>query len=389
MIGEPGLACRGTRTLLPLVAALLLAGCGSVIGKDFLEPGRSDFNFRHPGCPPPSSKPAESIEVRYLGSGGVYIAWGSDAILVGPYFSHAGNVVRALVGNVRFDEKRIREGMDGIDGSAVLAILVGHSHFDHIGDVPVVAKDYTPDACVYANDAGTKMLAAYPEIVVRSYEGKRDEWIPIRRRDGGESTIRFMPVRSAHAPQLCRRDGWPCRYAVCGVDAPWTTKWNERNLRDLCSGETHAFVIDLLDPDREQVRYRIYYNDSPARAGVGVPPPLDDRHPYDLAILCMATFNHVDGYPEALLDALQPRHVLISHYDDFFAKQSGQWQFVPLLSNRRANEFMSRMRKTLAKTPQQASPPIGAVCGPQTALWSMPVPHWRLFFMPATERSSP
>lgn len=375
--------------LFPAVAALLIAGCGSIIRGGFLENGSGDFDFRRPGCGAPATPPADSVEVRYLGSGGVYIGWGSDAILVGPYFSHAGNVVLAMMGRVRFDEKRIREGMEGIDRSSVLAILVGHSHFDHMGDVPVVVRDYVPHACVHANDAGKNMLASYPKIVTASYEAHRNEWIPIRRRDGSDSAIRFMPVLSAHAPQLCARDGWPCKYADCPVDAPWTTEWNEHRLRNLCGGRTHAFVIDLLDAKRENVRYRIYYNDSPAPPGVGVPRALADGHGYDLAILCMATFNHVARYPETLLDALKPRHVLISHYDDFFARQSGQWRFAPLLTNGRANQFMTRLRKKLAKLEPAAGPPMDPVCGPKTALWSMPVPHWQLFFTPSAERTSP
>jgi len=374
--------------LFPLLAALLVAGCGSIIRGEFLDPGKADFDFRHPGCPPPATPPADSVEVRYLGSGGVYIAWGPDAILVGPYFSHAGNVVRALTGNVRFDEKRIREGMDGIDRDAVLAILVGHSHFDHLADVPVVVRDYVPHARVHANDSGTNMLASYP-IAAASYEGKQDQWIPILRRDSSESAIRFMPVRSAHAPQLCARDGWPCKYADCQVDAPWTKGWNEHRLRSLCSGRTYAFVIDLLDAKRENVRYRIYYNDAPAPPGIGTPRPFADGHGYDLAILCMATFNHVARYPETLLDALKPRHVLISHYDDFFAKQSGAWRFAPLLSNRRAAWFMTRLRTKLAELAPRPGPPIDPVCGPKTALWSMPVPHGQLFFTPPAGTSSP
>lgn len=377
------------RLVLPLLVACAVTGCGSIIRSGFLENGKADFDFRHPGCPAPAVPPADSVEVRYLGSGGAYIRWGTDAILVGPYFSHAGNVVRAAFCKVRPDETRIREGMEGIDLSSVLAILVGHSHFDHIADVPSVVRDYVPDAPVYANDTGTRMLAAYPRIAASSYEEKRDQWIPIQRRDGSDSAIRFMPVLSAHAPQLCGRDGWPCKFADCSVDAPWTAEWNERRLASLCGGRTHAFVIDLLDEKREHVRYRIYYNDSPAPPGIGTPQPLADGHGYDLAILCMATFNHVARYPETLLDALKPRHVLISHYDDFFAKQSGQWRFAPLLSNRRANQFMTRLRKKLMKIAPRPGPPIDPVCGPKTALWSMPVPHWRLFFTPSTERSSP
>jgi hypothetical protein len=67
-------------------------------------------------------------------------------------------------------------------------------------------------------------------------------------------------------------------------------------------------VIDLLGTSDKDVRYRIYYNDSASSPGKGI-PQLDDDHPFDLAILCMASFHFVKDYPEGLLCALKPRHL--------------------------------------------------------------------------------
>lgn len=352
---------------------LLLAGCGSVIRQEFLDNGTRDFDFMDPDC---GSRvvalPREVVEIRYLGSGGVYIRWGGEAILVGPYFSRPG-LVRPLLGNIAFDEARIAQGMAGL--GEVRAILAGHSHFDHIGDLPTVVQTYAPKADVYLNDAGVSALAFYSDIHPVSFEKHHDSWIKI------SDAIRFMPVASDHAPQLCGWHHWPCAYADGPVKKP-LKEWKGTKLRALHGGNTFAFVIDLLGTSDKDVRYRIYYNDSASSPGKGI-PQLHDGHPFDLAILCMASFAFVKDYPEGLLCALKPRHVLVSHYDDFFTRQSGRWSFAPLLTNAKAQEFFCRLKKKLTAIAPKPQPPINFVCGPQTALWSMPVPHWTLFFTPS------
>ena len=363
------------RRLLPF-ALLLLAGCGSIIRNEFLDRGTKDFDFRDPDCGPSVvAVPRDAVEVRYLGSGGVYIRWGDDAILLGPYFSRPGNIVRPVTGRIAFDAARIGRGMEGI--GEVRAILAGHSHFDHIGDVPFIVQRYAPNASVYVNDAGVTELTPYADIKAVSFEKNHDAWIKVG------NAIRFMPVPSDHAPQLCGWHRWPCTYADGPPKRKWTD-WKNEKLSALRGGNTFAFVIDLLGTSEDDVRYRIYYNDAASSPGKGV-PQLHDGRAYDLAILCMASFHLVTDYPEALLRALRPRHVLVSHYDDFFARQSGRYRFAPLLTNGRAGEFFGRLKDKLAKLAPQPEPPVNFVCGPHTALWSMPVPHWTIFFTPASK----
>jgi hypothetical protein len=343
---------------------------GSIIRKEFLTNGHSDFDFRHPHCPTPPTRPANTIEIRHLGSGGVSIGWGDDIVLLGPYFSRPGSLVAAQFGRVRFDDDRIAKGMSPFDGTKVRAIMTGHSHFDHIADVPHVAMNHARSAAVYTNASGLKMLAAYPGI--HAHAMAPGKWVRIPG-----SAIRFMPIVSDHAPQLCRMNRWPCTYAAGEVDRPWTSDWSEHHYRDMRCGATYALVIDLLN-ENDTVRFRIYYNDAAAAPPNGIPP--DVLTPVDLAVVCMASYDFVDGYPEALLRALQPRHVLVSHFDDFFEKQDGSWTFVSLLSDKKANEFMRRMRDALLHATTPPRPPATVVCGPMTERWSMPVPGWPLYF---------
>ncbi len=362
----------------------MLSGCGSVIRREFLENGTRDFDFRAPKCSTDATTRSGRVEVRYLGSGGISIRWGDDVLLLGPYFSHAGGIWRAQFGRVAFDETRIAGGMRTVDAEHVIAIALGHSHFDHIGDLPILLRDYIGGATVYMNREGEAMLAAYattlhPRVV--AVEPLVNSWIAVRRKDGSVSSMRLMPLLSDHAPQLCSRRSWPCTYATCELHQPWTTPWTAHRIRDLCGGETFAYLIDLLNPNGS-VAFRIYYNDAAPGTDLTLPLSIATKPSIDVAIICMASYDLVENYPERLVATLRPRHVVVSHYEDFFAKTDGSWSFVPLMSNRNANRFMARLEAATDRDSTAWRPPLNAVCGPMTRRWSMPAPQSALYFEP-------
>jgi hypothetical protein len=157
-----------------------------------------------------------------------------------------------------------------------------------------------------------------------------------------------------------------------GEAPPQTKQWEQLRMRNLLGGQTYAYVIELLE--RGVVRYRIYYNDA---ASEGVGETLPDGT-YDLAIICMASFDFAPGYPATLLDRLKPRHLFISHYEDFFTKQKQpSWTFAPLLTNGKANRFMTKVRKAMQNSDELPAQPF---CGVNTKRWSMPVPGQTVVF---------
>lgn len=371
-----GVIAFGLVSLL-VVTALLATRCGSIISGEFTANGKP-FNFRDPPCQAAvTTPPAGAVDVRYLGSGGIYLGWHGNVILLGPFFSNP-SLPAAQFGKLRHDADRIRQHMQNIAGGSVRAILVGHSHYDHLGDVPIVARQLAPTAIIYTNITGTKMLAAYHDL--RGRTRTVDESLPIHITDvTGNEAMRIHPVLSDHAPQLCSWRHWPCDFANCTLNDEWTTPFEQHNLRDFCGGQTYAYVIDLLDGGR--IRYRIYYNDAAAAAPLGIPTAaLSAEHPYDLAIICMPSYDFVQGYPTMLLVTIKPRHVVLSHYENFFSKAEGRWEFVPLLTDAKADTFMRGLRESHAII--NPLPPTNTVCGPSTREWTMPVPAEQLLFRP-------
>lgn len=334
---------------------LLFAACaGSRVGT---------FDFREPHCEPATHN--SGLTVRYLGSGGIYINWKNEGLLIGPYFSHSGGPAQAVFGHVHFDKERIASGMPGVSG--VRAILFGHSHFDHIGDLPMVARYLVESGPIYTNDSGVKVLGGYPDVQSRaiSVEGKTSINVP-------NSSIRIRPIKWDHAPQLCAWRHLPCTYAF-GEAQPQSREWEKVKLRDLRGGRTYAYVIELMDGN--DVAFRIFYNDAAGDERIAELPPAGN---YDLAILCMASYDFVKGYPDALLERLKPHHVLISHYEDFFKKQKEHsWEFVRFLTDAKAKRFIERMEAKVV----DPHPPINRdFCGAKDERWSMPVPGETLVF---------
>jgi hypothetical protein len=371
-----GLIVAGAASLLSVAVLAAIRG-GSVIPGDLTGDGKQ-FDFNNPTCQAGVTRPnPDAVDVRYTGSGGVYIGWQGNAILLGPFFSNPG-LITAQFRNLHHDENRIHQHMQALVGTPIRAILTGHSHYDHIGDVPIVARRYAPQAKIYTNSTGARMLAAYGDL--RSRLATIDEHTPISITDaGGKEVMRIRAVASDHAPQLCSCRHWPCDYADCSVDKDWTTPFEQHKLRDFCGGQTFAFIIDLKRGDT--IQYRIYYNDAAPAAPLGIPSDaLSGEHPYDLAILCMASYDFVKQYPAKLLAAIKPRHVVLSHYEDFFSKSEGRWRFVPLLTDAKAARFLRELRDSHVVT--DPLPPTNKVCGPATREWTMPVPAEQMLFQP-------
>jgi hypothetical protein len=83
-------------------------------------------------------------------------------------------------------------------------------------------------------------------------------------------------------------------------------------------GETFAFLIDFLD-DAGEVAFRVYYQDAVVAPPLGfAPDELIAERPVDVAIFVPATFDQVDWHPEAFVENLRPKRVLLGHWEDFF-----------------------------------------------------------------------
>ena len=304
------LGCAVLALAAVVMGAAWYARGGHVIAGQFvLNHGGRDFDVaRPPGEAPCPAAPrpacgADDVCVRYLGAGGLYLEWRGGALLAGPFFSNQ-SVLRAGFGTLTSDDAAIRHGLEGVPVEKVLAVFAGHSHYDHIGDIPTVARDYTPHARLLLNASARAALHPYPglEARVELFDGSAPgpgRWIEVRSADG-RPLFRLLPIASRHAPHF---DHYT--WGKGAITAPWTAPWQEHRVADLKDGGTWAFLIDLLDPANGKPRFRVYYQDSASDIGLGWPGADGPQaeHDVDLAVLCVASHQYVRAAPEWLLEA--------------------------------------------------------------------------------------
>lgn len=315
-----------TRLVL-LLAALGLCACATRF------PAPAPVRAYTAPCAAPA--PGPPLEIRYLGAGGHLLRHGDTVILTAPFFSNP-RFSRVFFGRIGPDAVRIDAGLAGVEGlEQVQAILAGHAHYDHLMDLPRV-RERTPRARIFGNRTAVNLLArlgvaAEPIDARAASAWQPGEWIPL-------AGARVMPLRSEHAPHVGR-----LRLVRGHVDEPSGPP--PRRARDWREGTTHAFLIDFLDADGS-VAFRVHHQDTASNAPVGFPPRLSgaDAAPVDVAITCVASFENVEGYPDGVVRATDPRLVVLGHWEDFFRPQDAPLAPLPGTDVR---GFVTRLERVL------------------------------------------
>ena len=294
--------------LLP-VYAFLLAGCLST----------SNFPAPTPGSRPladQSEKFGHTLEMRYLGNSGFLFRRGGYAIVTGPFYTNP-HWLRAGLWRIRPDTALIDWLHPKLPPSAVEAILVGHAHYDHLMDVPYIARKHHPLATLYGSPTAINLsLASEPSLADRlvsldkqvSRDGAMGVWQYV-----SDGRIRFMALAAEHGPHNYGVHLMRGRVTAVPRSMPRSAwSWKE--------GETFAYLIDFMAEDRKTVDFRIYYADATTKGRTGLPPEFDaaDSHRIDLAILSVGSANVLKGYPEIFLDSYRPRTIVLGHWENFF-----------------------------------------------------------------------
>lgn len=380
---EPSIAVTATRILKRglIVAAVLALGLLTVAGV-VIGPGRGsvirDFDFSDPPCEPAGEAGGAGVRIRYLGVGGVYVEWKGTALLTPPLFSRFGLLDVALGGVARWDLEGIRRGMGDPETirAEIRAVLVGHTHYDHLLDLPPILREYAPDAAVLVNSSGRHMIAGCEGVnnTFVDLEDLEGRWYRLEGEAGRPLPVRVLALPSGHAPATSFY-----RFAPGEVSEDWDCV-EGHPLAAMKQGRVYAYLVDLLHDDGS-VAFRIHYQDSASTPELGFPPDrlIEERH-VDLSVVCLASSWEAPGYPELLLRRTSARHVLVTHYEDFFRGIGEPLRFVPLLTDGRAEAFMKRIDAVMNAPGARTAGPISSVCGPSGPGWAVALPgEWLRF----------
>lgn len=343
----------GRRALAGAAACAVLiglSGCSGSIAGLTVDPGTTPVPSRDPAH-------ATTLQIRYLGAGGVLLKRGDDAVLTAPFYSNPtfSQIVFGQLGFVAFESnpaeiRRFLGPKDRDDLAPVTAVLVGHAHYDHLMDLPYIKQHFLPNATIYGSDtmqhtlAGDKTLdpAKVKSLEPRAWsvpaEGQPEapaQWTPVGPR------LRVLALQSEHAPIF---GGW-WKFSPGAYQAPLKAlparPWGWRE------GQTLAYLIDFLGADGKTVDFRIHYQDAASTPPLGFPPLFrgtPDERRVDVAILCVPGFNQVKNYPEALIERIKPRSVVLVHWEDFFAPLPDDARELRVVANTDVADFLARLK---------------------------------------------
>ena len=246
------------------------------------------------------------LDVQFLGVGGFAFVVNGEKIITAPSYTNPSFLSNLPWVSVEPDKEKIdRLFPDYLDDKFdandhnVKAIIVGHSHYDHLLDVPYLMQSVLEDSKAYGSKTMSMILSTYglsraDYPPVESFEEnnypRESRAIAIdARADKGWVTIdkntRIFPIKAYHPPHLL---GITFQGGVYGEgDVPdMKTAWDWR------LGEVYSYLIDFLADDGD-ILYRIYYQDTATtvNASKALDKTLSDR-PVDIAVVMLANFAH-------------------------------------------------------------------------------------------------
>ena len=271
----------------------------------------------------------DHVRVRYLGTGGYLVALYEGkpaegarplaAVLFGPQYTNPGLVELGGDHEIRTDTALV-DGLLPPEAKSASAIVVGHSHYDHVMDVPYIARRHATDARIFGSRTMAHLLHAYADLRHRivTVDGYAETGQPVPV----EPRMRLYAIRSHHADQY--------RLWLPGTRIPfhlWRGTLSEdrvtppRSGSEWAEGEVYAYVLDFLDESGRPI-FRTYYQDTGSGPGKGyVPEGAWDGKAIDVALVCAAgEFRGLD-HPKGIVANTRPRFVVVGHWEDFFVSQ--------------------------------------------------------------------
>jgi L-ascorbate metabolism protein UlaG (beta-lactamase superfamily) len=249
----------------------------------------------------PASARAEGVRVRWLGVAGFAIESGPDTLLHDPYLSRPGllrTIFRRYAPDPRVLEPLLAPGGRAPELGRGDLVLIGHSHFDHLGDAPWIAERTGATLVGSSTTVAIARGFGLPEAQVRRAD-------PGDRLEQGAFEVRV--VESRHARILFGREPMPGT-----VDEP--PAW-----------PLHALAFKLGDARGYLVTHRpsglrIFLLSSANLHR----PALDALAAEGVRVDALLTSiaGRDEGFARTLLETLRPRLVVPNHFDDFFVPLS-------------------------------------------------------------------
>ncbi|MEO8698708.1 MAG: MBL fold metallo-hydrolase [Kofleriaceae bacterium] len=231
-----------------------------------------------------SSLLPKGLELTWLGTAGIRLAYQGTTILIDPYVTRLSMSAVALRRVVPASEAAIARWVDRAD-----AILVGHTHFDHALDVPAIVRAH-----------GCKAYGSTSLAHLMALHGLADQAVTVEpKRDYEVGPFRFHFIPSVHSKlQL-------------GLGIPFSGEFTCDHVEGLTAqaykcGQVWGIAISVGG-------VRLYHQGSADL----LEDEIIDRG-IDVFLCGISGRRFTPKYLERAVRALDPKLIVPTHYDDFF-----------------------------------------------------------------------
>ena len=267
---------------------------------------------------PPTAAP---VFVRWLGTAGYSIRAGDHVLLFDPYLTRA-SLARCAFGTLVPDAAVVTRHVGRAD-----AIVVGHTHFDHVLDVPLLAR--TTGARVLGSSSAAVLCRAdaVPPSQIVDVEGALRKGT--FETEIGPFKLRFFP--SAHARLVLGRV--PAAGEIADCDEVPRSAGGYR-----CGA---VFAVEV------EVHGRTFFHLGSAEL---VEESLPVRN-VDTLFFTVAGWTKGRDVPERVMSRLSPKRIALGHWDDFFRPLDAELRALPALGlPRLLDRFAAASRDTQVGT---------------------------------------
>lgn len=229
------------------------------------------------------------VSVRWLGTAGFEIRHAGRVLLFDPYLTRA-SLGRCVFSTLKPDVAAITRVIERAD-----AIVVGHTHFDHVLDVPTIAR--LSNARVLGSTSAAslcRMDGVPPAQIVDVQHALRHGTY---ETEVGPFQLRFFP--SAHSKLLL------------GKRVPASGEITDCDAVPLRAGGYRCGAVFAVEV---RVAGRTIFHLGSAELVEATLPPRE----VDLLLFTVAGWQQTPRVVERAMSRLSPRAVLLSHWDDFF-----------------------------------------------------------------------
>ncbi|MBF0236838.1 MAG: MBL fold metallo-hydrolase [SAR324 cluster bacterium] len=255
-----------------------------------------------------------STSIKWLGTAGLELQYNEQIVLLDPYLSRL-NKWKVAFCKLHPDTNKITRYLGQLPSSPS-ALIVTHTHFDHVLDIPSLLP-HIQGPVVGSDSLATilEMVEAYDRVTICH----GNETLALT------NDITVTMIRSRHGLVILGRVPYP------GENIPASLPWRTRDYR-----HGLVFIPKIVMPELTLM----------AVSSAHFIPETLEGHRCDVLFLCVPGWKRVAEYPEKLIEIVQPQVVIPIHFDDFTKPVQGK---TPLLPKQDLEGFSAKIRKSFPK----------------------------------------